>query len=92
MVLPPNQHGTPLPKAPWKAAGVTTTEAGKPKRSEEPEENPAPKQQKIAADNAMNGRSIRTCCVLSDRSASSFSGFRSIPRVPAREPLLGRLP
>jgi len=47
------RHGIPLPKAPWKAAGVTTTEIGKQKRSEEPEEKPAPKQQKIAAVNAM---------------------------------------
>jgi len=42
------QHESSLPKAPWKAAGVTTMGEGKGKRSEELEENPAPKQQKIA--------------------------------------------
>ena len=45
------RHGTPLPKAPWKAAGVTTSE--KQKRSEEPAEIPAPKQQKITAVDTM---------------------------------------
>jgi len=60
--------GTPLPKAPWKATGITTTEAGKRKRSEEPEENPASKQQKITAINAMEEEPSRTLPIWADDS------------------------
>jgi len=44
------RQGTTLPKAPWKAAAAATE---KRKCSEEPEENPVPKQQKVAAVEAM---------------------------------------
>jgi len=47
------RRGTSHPKAPWKAASVTTTEAEKRKRLEKLEENPTPKQQKITAIDAM---------------------------------------
>jgi len=63
--------GTPLPKAPWKAAGVTTTEAGKRKCSEEPGENPAPKQQKIAAVDTMEVEPSRTLPIWADDSDQS---------------------
>jgi len=47
------RHGTTLPRAPWKAAGATTAETGKRKRSEETNETPGAKQQKIAAVETM---------------------------------------
>jgi len=65
------RHGTPLPRAPWKAAGVTTTGAGKRKRSEEPEENPAPKQQKIAAVDTMEEEPSGTLPIWADDSDQS---------------------
>jgi len=65
------QHGTPLPKAPWKATRVTTTEAGKRKHSEEPEESPAPKQQKIATVDAMEEEPSQTLPIWADDSDQS---------------------
>jgi len=65
------RRGTPLPKVPWKAAGVTTTEAGKRKRSQEPEENQAPKQQMIASVDAMEEEPYRALPIWADDSDQS---------------------
>ena len=53
------RQGTALPRAPWKVAGVSAP--GKRKHTEEPEETPAPKQQKIAAVDTME---IENPCTL----------------------------
>jgi len=49
------RKGTLLPPAPWKTAAVTD---GKRKRSEEPEDQPAAKQQKIAAVETMDTNAV----------------------------------
>jgi len=61
-------QGTPLPKAPWKATGVTRMQTGKRKHSEEPEENPASKQQKITAVDTMELEPPRTLPIWADDS------------------------
>jgi len=63
-----SRRRTPLPKALWKAAGVATTEMGKRKCSEEAAENPASKQQKIAAVNAMEVEPSRVLPIWADNS------------------------
>jgi len=45
------RRGTPLPPAPWKASVVGQE---KRKRSEEPKQPPASKQQKVAAEETMD--------------------------------------
>jgi len=61
------KRGTPLPKAPWTATGASE---GKRKSTEEPEETPVPKQQKIAAVDTMeleDTRALPSCSNDSDK-------------------------
>jgi len=58
------RHGTPLPKAPWKAAGV----AIKRKHDEESREEPTPKQQKIAAIDVMQVEPSQKLPIWTDES------------------------
>jgi len=63
------RQGTVLPRAPWKTARVSATE--KRKRSEEPEEVAAPKQQKVAAIDTMEIENPRTLPVWADNGEES---------------------
>jgi len=63
------RQGTVLPRAPWKIAGVSATE--KWKRSEEPEEVPAPKQQKVATIDTMEIENPRILPVWADNGDES---------------------
>jgi len=47
-------HGTTLPKAPWKAAGVTEAKDGKRKREDRADECLVTEQQKVAAVETMD--------------------------------------
>jgi len=63
------RQGTVLPRACWKRAWVSATE--KRKCSEEPEEVPAPKQQKVAAIDTMEIEDPRTLPIWADNDEES---------------------